>query len=343
MGGDSMTTVDQGGDNTISAVHQDILRTHILTRLDGPTLASAGCASAQLHALSTEENLWREICNATWPSTADPLVRHFISAFPAGHRSFYSDSFLAVDHRHRPPTNRGLPPPPSKLISAVDVHYQKILILSKVHEAGSKPESPFRVDLLGPKETVRIPGYLDIRDDLCWPALEENLTISWIVIDPDRTRSLNVSSLRPVWVDRNWLTGDIELFYSTVLAGDKRSELVQFVAVVTCVGSEGGVLHVREVHCHMEDMDGKSLCWEDSLLILQASMDGGKRRKWKIGEERERYDEFRGLKRERRERALRRERRVELGCIASSVAIFLCFWMIVVAKFFTLLSKFLSF
>ncbi|XP_057464704.1 F-box protein At2g27310-like [Actinidia eriantha] len=333
MGGDSTTTVDQGGDTTISAVHPDILRTHILTRLDGPTLASAGCASAQLHALSTEENLWREICNATWPSTADPSVRHLISAFPAGHRSFYSDSFPAIDHRHRLPPIHGLPTPPSNLISAVDIHYENMHLLSKVHQASSGPGSPFRIDLLAPKETVLMPVDLDIRDDLCGSELEENLTISWIVIDPDRTRALNVSSTRPVRVDRHWLTGNVELRYVTVLAGDKRSEWVQCVAVVTCGGGEGGGLHVREVSWHMEDLEGKSLCWADSMVILQDTMERGKRRKGQRGEERERYEEFWRLERERK---LSRERRLELACIASSVAIFLPFWMFVVVKFLTL-------
>jgi hypothetical protein len=95
----SFTTVDQGGATAISDVHHDIIQTHILTRLDGPTLATTACASSHLHALSTEEELWRNICSATWPSIDHPRVRHVISSFPGGHRSFFSDSFPALDHR----------------------------------------------------------------------------------------------------------------------------------------------------------------------------------------------------------------------------------------------------
>nr|GLL43220.1 F-box protein At2g27310 [Ipomoea trifida] len=89
---------DHGGATAITAVHPEIIQTHILKRLDGATLAAAGSAGSQLRELCSEENLWREICNSSWPSTADPIVRHVISGFPSGHRSgWFRSSPFRID------------------------------------------------------------------------------------------------------------------------------------------------------------------------------------------------------------------------------------------------------
>ncbi|KAF7152764.1 hypothetical protein RHSIM_Rhsim01G0203300 [Rhododendron simsii] len=239
MGGDDTPTTPAHGDaTTISAVHPDILQTHIRTRLDGSTLASAACASSQLHALSTQETLWQQICHRTWPSTADPRVHRLISSFPSGHRSFYSDSFQYLDgHRRSRPSRR---PPPAYIISAVDIRYQNQLLTSTFQ---------------GPKEAAPMPVNLNIREDKCLSNLEENLTLSWILIDPTRTRAADVSSQRPILVRRNWLSNDVELCYATVLSG---GELVQCLVAVTCGGGGTG-LAVGEVRLNVEDMERKKL------------------------------------------------------------------------------------
>ncbi|XP_052184665.1 F-box protein At3g44326-like [Diospyros lotus] len=333
MDSDSSATTGGGVGTAISAVHVDIIQTHILTRLDGPTLASACCASSQLHILSQDENLWRDVCNQTWPSTSDPLLRHLISTFPAGHRSFFSDSFSTLHHRHRSQTKRQLPPPPppSELISAIDIHYQDHIILSRIHRTETVTGwflcSPFRLDLLEPKETVPTPIKLDGAN------LEDNLTLSWVMIDPTQNRAANFSSRRPVSVNRHWLTGDIEVRYSVVLAGGRKGELVVCEAVVTCCGNskEGGELQVKDVSFLMEDMEGKNLRGQQSLVILQEAVRSGERRKGKRGEERERRGEFLRMKRERRERNLRRERTMDMACIAAGVVIFLA-WVFVLLR-----------
>ncbi|KAI8573446.1 hypothetical protein RHMOL_Rhmol01G0278300 [Rhododendron molle] len=316
MGGDDTPTTPAHGDaTTISSVHPDILQTHILTRLDGPTLASAACASSQLHALSTQETLWQQICHRTWPSTADPRVRRLISSFPSGHRSFYSDSFQYLDgHRRSRPSRR---PPPAYIVSAVDIRYKNQLILSKVHvaETESDPSLPFRVDLLGPKEAAPMPVNLDIREDKCLSNLEENLTLSWILIDPTRTRAADVSTRRPVLVRRNWLANDVELRYATVLSG---GGLVQCLVVVTCGG--GGIgLAVGEVRLDVADMEGKKLGWKS----LGAAVEGGRKRRGGKGEERERYEGWWREERERRRRKRRRENRRITVLFATPVFILL--------------------
>ncbi|GMP84281.1 hypothetical protein CsSME_00037869 [Camellia sinensis var. sinensis] len=78
---------------TFSDVHPDIVEAQILGRLDGPTLAFASCASSQLHSSSQQDHIWTTTCHSTWPSTSTPLLRHLISTFPCGPRSYFSLSF----------------------------------------------------------------------------------------------------------------------------------------------------------------------------------------------------------------------------------------------------------
>ncbi|GMY15775.1 F-box protein At2g27310-like [Fagus crenata] len=331
----SFTTVDQGGATAISDVHHDIIQTHILTRLDGPTLATIACASSHLHALSTEEELWRNICSATWPSIDHPRVRHVISSFPGGHRSFFSDSFPALDHRSPHPYRSSIPLS-TELISAVDVRYKDELIFSKVQETEAETGwflcSPFRVDLLGQKESIQTPIRHVAENEAWLKHLEENLKLNWIMIDPTRNRSANFSSRRPVSIQRHWLTGDVQLRYATIIAGQEQSELVQCAVLVTCEGKAGGEMHVREVSMQVEDLEGKHLNGKESLVIMQRAMESGKRKKEGKEEGKERFVEFLVMKKERRERMQRRERALDLVCIAVGVTIFVTFWSFVLFR-----------
>jgi hypothetical protein len=334
------TAVDQGGDASISAVHPDIIMTHILTRLDGPTLASAACASSQLHAYSAEQALWRDICAATWPSVSDPRVDDIISTFPSGHRSFFSDSFPLLHHSSSSQYDPSRLAPTSELISAVDIFYKGQLIFSKVQETDTEAGwfefqcSPFRVDLLGQKEIVPTPirHVGDTKESL--KHLEENLTLSWIVIDPARKRAANLSSRRPVSVSRHWLTGEVQLLFATIMAADRRrEELVQCGMVVTCKGSDGGELHVREVSMQMEAMEGNHLNGKESLVILQGAIEAGKRKESEDRSEgKARFEEFLEMKRERKERTQRREGALDMICIATGVTLFMAFWSFVLFR-----------
>ncbi|CAK9184691.1 unnamed protein product [Ilex paraguariensis] len=326
-----------GNTTSITDVHPDIIRTHILTRLDGPTLASTSSASSHLHSLSSEDKLWREICNSTWPSTIDPLVRATISSFPSGHRSFFCDAFPAFRHLSRPSQpNRHPGPSILELISAIDVHYKNKLVFSQAHVTetvtGWFQFSPLRVDLLDYKETVQTPVKFSGDEETCRADLEEHMSLSWILIDPTNKRAVNLSSLRPVSVLHHWLTGDFQVRYATILAGDfngDRSELLQCSVVVTCGGEEGGELQVKEVSMQVEDMDGKILNGKDSLVILQEAMES---ERGKRGQERERYEEFLEMRRERRVKKQRRERRLDMVFTATAISIFLAFWSFVLLR-----------
>uniref|UniRef100_A0A2P2NYT4 F-box domain-containing protein n=1 Tax=Rhizophora mucronata TaxID=61149 RepID=A0A2P2NYT4_RHIMU len=340
----SSTTGDQGAaDGAISSVHPDILITHVLTRLDGPTLAAAACASPYLRALSADESLWREICTSVWPSINDSRVRRVISIFSSGHRSFFSDSFPLlyhdcnrVDDHHHPITDT------TELISAVDVYYQGVPIFSKVVETqtvgGWFLSSPFGVELLEPKESVQTWVQQDSDDKDIWPKqLGENLTLSWILIDPKMKRAMNLSSQKPVSVERHWLTGEVEARFATIMAGDgkkgSRMEYTQCEIVMACVGKLGGKVHMQEVSVGMEDMEGRKLSGKDSLVILQAAMERGERRKGKGGKEGEkRFEKFVERKRVWKERKQSKERALDLFCQCAAITLFLAFLFFILLR-----------
>lgn len=177
--------------------------------------------------------------------------------------------------------------------------------------------------------------------------LEDNLTVSWIVVDPARKRAANVSSRRPVSVllRRRWMMSsyaaaardDVEVRYSTVVEGGgergSAAEMVEVAVVVTCGVKGEGEVHVREVSVVLEDMDGRNLSGEESLVILGEAMESGKRR-MKMGEEREGYyyEEYAEMRRERRERKERREWMVDMACMAVGFSIFFALWCFVLFR-----------
>ncbi|KAM7488555.1 hypothetical protein LguiB_026039 [Lonicera macranthoides] len=311
MASDSSSTATATVNTTaINALPCDVISTHILTKLDGQTLASTACASPLLHTLCTEEKLWRDICNSTWTSISDPRVREIIPTFPAGYRSFFSDSFPTLHHGSQ--TNHNRRSTITELISAVDIKYQNTNVFSKLEVTNTGTHSflcsPFWVELLDSKSPVTTPAkFYGPGDDTILSELENHTTLSWIVIDPTRKRAANLSSIRPVLADRSGVSGEVKLIYATVMAGDW-SEHVEWKMEVTCGVKGGGELIVKEVNMEVVDLDGRILSGEDSLVILEEGMESGER---KLGEERERYMEFMEIGRERRGRVVRRQKEMD--------------------------------
>ncbi|XP_077234441.1 putative F-box protein At2g36090 [Tasmannia lanceolata] len=315
---------------TISSLHPDILN-NILRRLDGPTLASVTCATSHLHTLSSHHHhLWRDLCHATWPSTSHQSLSTLISTFPKGFHSFFSDSF----------PNISSPPPrvihllPHHLISAVDLHDQKNLLLSKILHTETLTtwffSSPFRLDALDRREKpVNSSG--DKSGDIC-RRLAEDLTLTWILIDPVRRRAVNLSSRRPVSVQRHWFSGEILVRFATILNRFCEDEPVQCGIVVRCEGCEKGEgVDVREVSLQVEDMEGINLNGKESLGILQRAMEG--ERRGKVGKkEKERYLEYLNRKRERKEKKMKKEGMLDLVCIFVGVSIFVAFLFLVLFR-----------
>uniref|UniRef100_A0A7N0RGK7 F-box protein n=1 Tax=Kalanchoe fedtschenkoi TaxID=63787 RepID=A0A7N0RGK7_KALFE len=328
-----MSAVAEPVPTITAALHPDIIQTLILTRLDGPTLASTACASAHFNQLTSDEHLWRNISIATWPSITHPKLQSLISSFPHRHRSLYSDSFPLLTTRPLAPPSTPAIDRMAELVSAVDLFYRGRPVLTRVAEtecdSGWFHGSPFRIDMLESKESVTIPITHPGSDEAFKNDLEQSLTLSWILVDPSRSKSANLSSSRPVFVLRRWTAGDVQARFATVLRVDGETE-IQCRITVTCGLKEGGdEVDVREVSMHLEDMDGKNLCGEQSLAVLAAALEFGERRKGRDGEEKERYDAYLERRRERRAVKDRRERLLDLAFIGVSVSAFVSFWVFV--------------
>ncbi|KZV33871.1 hypothetical protein F511_17795 [Dorcoceras hygrometricum] len=313
---------DQSGErNSLTTIHPDIVQSHILNRLNGATLASTSCASVHFQSLCNDDRLWQRICNSTWPSTAHPHVRSAVSSFPSAHRSFYSDSFPSLHNTgdlHR--QGKRCPIETSELISAVDIYFDNKPIYSKILKTETLSSwfmsSPFRLELLHPKETISTPIESGA-GGTCNERAAEHLRVSWILIDPARKRAVNVASQRAVEARMHWLNEDLQLRYATV-AVDIRGNPVQCAVVVKCGGEE---LQVKEISMQVEDMEGKILGGMDSLVILRGAMDG-ERRRADVAIEREIYEMFRRNKEDFRERKQRRERGLDMAFIATGISIF---------------------
>lgn len=328
----SNTCYHGGATTTITAVHTDVIESHILTKFDGPSLASAASTSHFLNNLCNNEKLWKDICNSTWNSIKHPLVQKTISTFPGGYRSFFSDAFPLV----RPNPSRGsyrYQGNTSELISSVDIQYGNDQVYSKVIVNNTDTKSflhfSFWVDLLDCKETVKIPLKFEGDENKCMLELEKNLKLSWIVIDPARKRAVNVSSLRPVSVRPYWNGNDVQVVYATVLSGNcnggDSSEFVECRVVTTFGCKEGKDLKVRELSLSMEDMHMRRMSGEKCLRILEEAMESGERKKGNGGEVKEMYEKYMELKRKKIERKTKRERRLTMVYRVSWVAYFIAF------------------
>ncbi|KAL5728910.1 hypothetical protein ACHQM5_001935 [Ranunculus cassubicifolius] len=273
----------------ISSLHPDFIHTHILTRLDGPTLASLSCASSQLYSLSSDDTLWTNICLSTWPSVSHPRVRQLVSDFPNGPRSFFISSFpLLITHPSDvQPQKLNSTPPPPELFSAVDLYYKNQPIFSKVQEAETHSlefqDSSFQIDLIEPKHVI--PTRIQLEQDR-YLSLMDDLSLSWIIVIGKK--SVNLSSFKPVSLQRYWLTNDIHVKYATIIRVDNNVDVKCEMNVIF-----GKEMELYEVSMNVENMDGVVLNGENTLGILQRAAEYSERRKWRNSEEaRYKYEEY---------------------------------------------------
>uniref|UniRef100_A0A1J3DDK6 F-box protein n=1 Tax=Noccaea caerulescens TaxID=107243 RepID=A0A1J3DDK6_NOCCA len=352
----SSSTTEQASLSGINTVASDVLQSKILTRLDGVSLATLSCTCSDLHSFCSEESLWRAKCSATWPSTLDTRVQSIISTFPAGHRSFFSDSSPFLSHFGEIDLSPSVDT--TELISAVDIHYKDEVIFSRVQVAETISGwflcSPFRFDLIEPKELISTGVSLTNHweDDTWKNDLEDNLSLSWIVIDPTRKRAADVSTGKPVSVHRHWLTGEIHVKFSTIFGvGEKRrSEQVEFTVTVVLAAfsrkvEETAEMQIREVGLVAEDMEGMNLGGKGSLVILTAAM--GEKRRRRAGREeggKEKYREFMNRKTAKEEMKLRRKKETVMETAACLVAVvllgfLLCFYLLIHKNMVAIMKK----
>ncbi|CAD6244464.1 unnamed protein product [Miscanthus lutarioriparius] len=319
---------------TVEDLPADVLAC-ALRRLDGPSLAAASCATAGLRALAADPETWRALCLARWPSLAsrpDLLLSSSISP-----QRLFADAFPFPCDASSAPMARAEAeqlPVPSELVSAVDVYHRGVAVLSRVVETSTSSSwfltSPFCVDAV---ECKRPAGAVPIvgRAGAAVAVAPAELDLSWVAIDPSSGRAVNVSSRRPVAVDRHWYTGDTLVRYAVVLGGCK------FEATVTCSScsqQETAAGHVREISLTVEDADGAAVSGEGTLRLLAAAMAGPRKGGAEEQEEaaKRRYEDFVRSKRGRKESKARKEVLVDLCCSAVSAVAVLSFIATVVLR-----------
>lgn len=148
------------------------------------------------------------------------------------------------------------------------------------------------------------------------------------MIDPTLKRAVNLSSRKPVSVQRHWLTRDLEVVYAVVMGGESQrsTEMVQCVVKVTCCGKVGGELHVKQVSMVMEDVEGRQVTGLEGVMILQRAIENGERKKVDEVGAKERFEKFSCMMKERREIRHRREkaRDVVYMLLAFIALVFFC-------------------
>nr|CAB3459428.1 unnamed protein product [Digitaria exilis] len=299
-----------GGETTIEDLPTDVLG-QVLRRLDGASLAALGCSSTAFRDLTADPDAWRALCLALWPSLRD--VPSAADHHKDHRRRLFADAFPfpAMSPASSPHGCGDGGDIPTRLISAVDLHHRGACIMSRVVETDAASGwflgAPFRVDALVQEGFSSPAG----------PITPADLSLSWVLIDPDSGRAVNASSRRPVSVDRRWLTGETVARFAVVLAGG-----VALDAAVTCDERFG---HVREVSLCIEDGEGGGVSGRDGLAVVAAAMAGARQGRGAEEAARLRYDEFVKGREARKERKARREGIVDLCCSGVGAAAFLGF------------------
>ncbi|KAK1354558.1 F-box domain containing protein [Heracleum sosnowskyi] len=309
----------------ITDLYPEIMATHILTLIDHLSLASTALASSHLHALCNHESIWTKICNSKWQSTKHLLLQNAISSLPGGHRSFFYDSYPILEFGNKYKYswyNRNDTTPvlqrPEHLLSAVDIQYKNKAIYSNVDVINTSTEifasSSFKVGALDQKESVRLSVKYEDEEDIHLSNLKENMTLSWIIIDPTQKRAANISSQLPVTVRRHWIDGDIEVKYAIIMPRDSSADISELVEIRIIVmlewEEEKTYLKLRKVSLQVHDMDSMCLQGRESLRILQKAIQCGTRKKTKRDVVTGRYKIYVNKKRSRREGRDKRQHKI---------------------------------
>lgn len=200
--------------------------------------------------------------------------------------------------------------------------------------------APFRVDILDAKESVNTRVPYPGGDYEAWVRdMEESMKLNWILIDPVKKRAANISSRDAVSATRNWLTGDLEIRFSTVVGMVMGKRAAEVAAVVSCGSAEtwkevdeevGGEVHVREVRLQVEDIEGKCLKGRESVVILQGLLEGRRSCKDECGKRR--YEEYVEMKTQWRKKKERREKAQDTICMVFGFSLFVLLWSFILLR-----------
>ncbi|KAG0487560.1 hypothetical protein HPP92_009655 [Vanilla planifolia] len=298
---------------TIEDLHPEVL-TRAIRLLDGPSLAAAACASTHLRSLASQSDLWINLCLSIWPSFRHARILPLVTASP---RDFFAAAFPLPSNID--PFATGEEDLPKSLVSAVDIHHRGIPIFSQVMETETSTpwfhSTPFRIDCRD--------GKVQKLSESAAAVSPEELTMSWILIDPAKGQAVSVCSRKVVSIERHWYTGEKVARFAIVAEGGPEESGWVLDALVTCGEAAD---QAREVLLTVNDLDGTCLSGRDGLRLVKAAMES--RRKWRSGAEEEmkhRYSKYLRTKKRRKESRERREGMIDLCCTVVGVGIFVAF------------------
>ncbi|CAI8607877.1 unnamed protein product [Vicia faba] len=257
----------------------EIIDNHILPLLDGTTLTALSSVSSEFRRMIiNKDELWKSICASTWPLLL-PTINSFVSTFPGGYRSFFSNAFPSLHCNNNNNNNNSqfnsIDPPPIHLLYLIDMYAEgescPRFTMSRFTEVGSD-------------------DYPDIPRPLCFYITEktedwmdhfqDNLRLNWIVINQTQNsaRSLFSPVCKPVSIKRTCMTK--EVVYEKVMPGQCKdyTEMVKCYMKVTCsLKSDHNETHFET---GMEDMNGKRVLERHANMIILNAFLNGERKKF---------------------------------------------------------------
>lgn len=286
----------------------------ILGRLNGTTVASVSCTCCELRDAASYKELWRRACHTLWPSTAilgcDSLIPDF--------KRFYGESYPLVFYGRDQGQNKETAPTPGTNIpekgaskfqdftSLVDVYYKRRCILSrastpipedKTGRAGDMLVNidghntwflncPFQWDILEFTQSDSTTNSYDnssaeqntyLRNGRTGE-LEEDLRLSWVLLDKKTGKGVNLSGWAPISSERNWTSegGKYRVHFGCILPVEGSLFLhgmVKCKIAVSCRLTDGvRPLELEEISLHIEDLTGKHLNGKESLIVLDQAL-----------------------------------------------------------------------
>ncbi|KMZ72328.1 hypothetical protein ZOSMA_166G00230 [Zostera marina] len=304
----------------IEDLHDEILF-QILRFLDGPALATTSCTTPRLQKIATDHDLWQQLCLSSFPSLRQSSL--LLLQLNSNYQSFFSNVYPFSVPNPEPVGSDDAVKKPIGIFCAIDIHHKDDLIFSKLVEINLRSQSQFQWFLSSP---FHIDVYNQLKQDErehapINPISPEELTLSWIVIVPTSSiRAANLSSRRPVSINKNPYTEETNIQFATVIGDYIASAMVTYCSET---------MQLLEVSLNMKGQDGAWLNGKDTLVAMRMASEGKRIGNWKeenvVVKVKERYWEYEKIKKEKMEKRVRIEWTVDMLLVLASVFIFFGF------------------